>query len=108
MNLSLILEAHKAAKTSYFRQRLEGAQKAARDNRTKGGSALLSAYHFEAKLPLYRRIIECLEDGGSLRWVREEFNGSLAQVRRAMNQRRFQEVSGRLEVLGEIIIELSL
>ena len=88
----------------FCEKRLEGAKKIAQQARAKGGVSLLTAYHFEAKLPVYRDIIRKLKKGEKLD-LKKQYKESLSKLSSTLNQRNFQKIAGELEVYGEVSIE---
>jgi chorismate mutase len=90
----------------FLEKRLEGAKKVAEQARSKGGYAKLTAWHFEAKLPEYEKLIELAKDKSDKEVknkARTEFNNYVNKVRSASSEKAFQEISGKLEVYGEVL-----
>jgi hypothetical protein len=86
----------------------KGAEKIATTAEEKGGLALLTWHHFKVKLPYYEKALEGKLD---LDKAKEEYKQHLEKLYNAtkddvdMQQIAFQELVGKLEVLGELIIK---
>jgi uncharacterized coiled-coil DUF342 family protein len=93
----------------FIEKRREGAQKIATSASRKSGPARLTAKHFKAKLPVYDRIKKMVKAGKDLKGLKSEYNKTLSSLRKNIRQpMKFQELTGKLEVLGEILIESHL
>jgi hypothetical protein len=95
--------------TEFAGKRLDGASKISNDAKQKGGLALLTYHHFIVKLPYYKRA-----QGGKLdlEQAKREYKQLLDQLVLAskneelnIEQIDFQELVGKIEVLGELIIK---
>tara|TARA_R110000824_G_scaffold20817_20_gene78121 strand:+ start:11859 stop:12281 length:423 start_codon:yes stop_codon:yes gene_type:complete len=94
---------------TFIKKRREGAQKIATASDRKSGPARLTAKHFNAKLPVYDRIEKMVNAGKDLKSLKREYNKTLSSLRKNIRQpMKFQELTGKLEVLGEILIESHL
>ena len=82
--------------------RLKGAEKITNDSKEKGGLSMLTYYHYNAKLPTYE---QASKGGFDLEKAKKEFEELQSQLSYNMKQIEFQEVMGKMEVLGELIIE---
>lgn len=88
--------------------RKEGAEKIVDNAKEKGGLAMLTWHHFKVKLPYYEKALEGKLD---LDKAKEEYKQHLEKLYNAtkddvdMQQIAFQELVGKLEVLGELIIK---
>jgi len=88
--------------------RLSGAESITDTTKEKGGLALLTWHHYKVKLPYYEKAAEGELD---LTKAREEYVELLNQLYEATNktmsieQIAFQELVGRIEVLGELLIK---
>jgi hypothetical protein len=82
--------------------RLQGAEKITNDSKEKGGLALLTYYHYNAKLSTYE---DAANGKFDLEKAKQEFKNLYSSLSYDMEQIEFQKVMGRLEVLGELIIE---
>ena len=87
--------------------RLAGAKKISDSAKEKGGDALLTYHHFKVKLPTYKRAIDGKFD---LDKAKSEYKDLLerlySKTSKSMDidQVQFQELVGRIEVVGELII----
>lgn len=92
----------------FAENRLAGASKISKAAKEKGGDALLTYHHFHVKLPYYQKSAD-----GELKMegLKEEYDDLLTDLyeatRDSMNisQVEFQEIVGKIEVLGELLIE---
>jgi hypothetical protein len=88
--------------------RLGGAEKIANNAEEKGGLAMLTYHHFKVKLPYYEKAKK-----GKLKMsdAKKEYHELLEKFYSAtkgdmdIEQIAFQELLGKLEVLGELIIK---
>ena len=83
-------------------KRLQGAEKITNDSKEKGGLSMLTYYHYNAKLPTYE---QASKGGFDLEKAKQEFDLYYSQLSYNMKQVEFQELMGKMEVLGELIIE---
>ena len=92
----------------FAENRLAGAAKISKAAKEKGGDALLTYHHFHVKLPYYQKSVDGELDMESLK---EEYDDLLTDLyeatRNSMNisQVKFQELVGKIEVVGELLIE---
>jgi hypothetical protein len=92
----------------FSENRLAGATKISKAAKEKGGDALLTYHHFHVKLPYYQKSVDGELDMNNLK---EEYDDLLTDLyeatRNSMNisQVEFQELVGKIEVLGELLIE---
>ena len=104
-------EAEEKEETSledFSETRLGGAEKIADNAKEKGGLALLTYHHFEVKLPYYEKAAK-----GELNIddAKKEYKDLLEKLYLAtkgdmdIEQISFQELVGKIEVLGELIIK---
>ena len=99
-------ESHPKSLADFCKKRRDGAAAVAEKSVAKGGPATLTAWHFKAKLPLYDEIVEKIEKGESLGYLKSRFQGILDQLSLGkLSQRKYQELTGMLEVFGEVFIE---
>lgn len=89
--------------------RLDGAEKITDNAKEKGGLAMLTWHHFKVKLPYYEKASEGKLD---MNKAREEYADFLETLYKStqkgkfnITQVAFQELVGKLEVLGELLIE---
>ena len=86
----------------------EGAGKIADNAKEKGGDSMLTYHHFEVKLPYYKKASEGNFDKDEFT---EDYKGFLEELYEAtkdgmnIDPIAFQEVMGKIEVLGELLIE---
>ena len=98
----------KEAIQEFAENRLAGATKISKAAKEKGGDALLTYHHFHVKLPYYQKSVDGELDIESLK---EEYDDLLTHLyeatRNSMNisQVKFQELVGKIEVIGELLIE---
>ena len=92
----------------FSENRLAGATKISKAAKEKGGDALLTYHHFHVKLPYYQKSV----DGElNMRELKKEYDDLMTDLyeatRKSMNitQIEFQELVGKIEVLGELLIE---
>lgn len=83
--------------------RKAGAEKIIQNAKSKGGVAKLTMYHFEAKIPYYKNA----EDGKfDLKKAQKEYRSIMSQAMNlTMSQKKFQELLGQAEVIGELILK---
>jgi hypothetical protein len=93
---------------SFAETRLGGAEKIADNAKEKGGAALLTYHHFEVKLEYYEKAAKGDLDMGD---AKKEYKDLLEKLYTAtkgdmdIEQIAFQELLGKMEVLGELIIK---
>jgi hypothetical protein len=88
--------------------RMTGAEKIADNAKEKGGLALLTWHHFKVKLPYYEKALEGKLDLDKARKEYIELLDRLYESTKedmSIEQIEFQELVGKLEVLGELIIK---
>jgi hypothetical protein len=102
MNLLEILNEVKDTFKTFASTRAKGAHKIATTAHEKGGFALLTWHHFKVKAPYYKKA----SDGKfNKEEAIKEFNDTYKKISVNMTQTEFQREVGRLEVLGELIIQ---
>ena len=92
----------------FAEKRGEGAEKISDSAKEKGGLSLLTYNHFRVKLPYYKKAAE-----GKLNMddAKKEYNKLLEKLHSStkgdmdITQKGFQELMGKIEVLGELILE---
>lgn len=103
-----IKDKNKKELAEFCHKRMNGAKELAANARAKGGLSILTAYHFEAKLPIYKKIIDLIASddviGQKLKSMYSEKLSSLNQAL-SYNQRKMQELTGELEVIGEVFVK---
>ena len=104
-----ILKEESQPKFEEFAQkRFDGASKITDNAKEKGGAALLTYHHFEVKLEYYEKAAKGDLDMGD---AKKEYKDLLEKLYTAtkgdmdIEQIAFQELLGKMEVLGELIIK---
>lgn len=107
----LLTEAKKEEKDTFedfAETRGKGAAKIADNAHDKGGLALLTWHHFKVKAPYYQKAAEGKFD---IEKAEKEYKELLDKLYKDtskemnMPQIRFQEIVGKIEVLGELLIK---
>ena len=86
----------------------KGAEKITDNAKEKGGNSMLTYHHFKVKLPYYEKAAEGKFDKEK---AVKEYKKYLEELYKSTNKEmdltpvKFQELMGRIEVLGELIIE---
>ena len=86
----------------------KGAEKITDNAKEKGGNSMLTYHHFKVKLPYYEKAAEGKFDKEK---AVKEYKKHLEELYNSTNKEmgltpvKFQELMGRIEVLGELIIE---
>ncbi len=101
MKLLELLNEAKDAFVNFASTRAKGAHKIATTAHKKGGLALLTWHHFKVKDSYYKKASEGKFDREE---SIKEFNETYKKISIDMSQIEFQREVGRLEVLGELII----
>jgi hypothetical protein len=94
--------------TDFAEKRMGGAAKISGDAKDKGGLAILTYHHFVVKLPYYQKAKEGKIDLDQMKTEYKELLEKLhSSTKEDMNigQIEFQELVGKIEVLGELIIK---
>ena len=92
----------------FAENRLAGATKIAKAAKEKGGDALLTYHHFHVKLPYYQKSVDGELGAEELKMEYDRLLTDLYEsTRDSMNitQIKFQELVGKIEVVGELLIE---
>jgi len=97
-----LLKEVKETFESFAITRGKGAAKIAENAEKKGGLALLTWHHFKVKAPYYKKASEGKLD---LDKAKKEFEETYKKISLDMTQIEFQREVGRLEVLGELLIQ---
>lgn len=106
----ILNEAKKQEDTfeDFAETRGKGAEKITDNAKDKGGLSMLTWHHFKVKLPYYEKAAEGKFD---VEKAEKEYKELLEKLYKAtkkemnISQIRFQELVGKLEVLGELIIK---
>ena len=86
----------------------KGAEKITDNAKEKGGNSMLTYHHFKVKLPYYEKAAEGKFDKEK---ALKKYKKHLEELYKLTNKEmdltpvKFQELMGRIEVLGELIIE---
>ena len=102
ISLFNILNEAKQLLEDFATTRGKGAEKIANTAKEKGGLAKLTYTHFKVKLPYYKKASEGKLD---LDKAKKEYDETYKKISLNMTQTEFQREIGRLEVLGELLIE---
>ena len=101
-------EVSKDAFEEFAETRMGGAEKISNNAHEKGGLALLTWHHFKVKLPYYKKASNGKLD---LDEAKKEYDILLKKLYGTyksnikLTQIEFQELVGKIEVLGELIIK---
>jgi hypothetical protein len=91
----------------FSEKRGEGGAKIAQNSKEKGGLAILTYYHYEVKAPYYKKAQEgtlnLVESKNELEDLMTELHNSIKFM--TIEQIDFQKLVGKIEVLGELLIE---
>jgi hypothetical protein len=101
IKLTDILTEIKETFENFAITRGKGATKISENAEKKGGLALLTWHHFKVKLPYYKKASEGKFD---IKNAEKEFEATYKKISLNMTQIEFQREVGRLEVLGELLI----
>jgi hypothetical protein len=88
-------------------KRYGGAKKISDSAKEKGGPSMLTYHHFKVKLPYYEKAAEGKFDMDESKKEFKEHLDKLCKLSEDVNieQIEFQELVGKIEVLGELIIK---
>lgn len=101
IKLKQFLKEAKETFEQFANIRGKGAAKIAKTAQEKGGLALLTWHHFKVKGPYYKKAAAGEMD---LEQAKAEFEETYKKISLEMDQIEFQREVGRLEVLGELLI----
>jgi len=91
----------------FSKKRGEGAMKIAENAKEKGGLSILTYYHFVVKEPYYKKAqqgtIDLVKSKRELKALVEELYQGINDM--SIKQIAFQKLVGKIEVLGELLIE---
>jgi len=102
IKLTQLLTEAKQSIENFASTRLKGAEKIADTTLKAGGLSLLTYKHYKVKLPYYKKAAANKLDKET---AKKEFEETLKSISLGMTQSQFQIEIGRLEVLGELLIE---
>ena len=88
----------------FCEDRKKGATKIAHE--AQANAAQLTYWHFAAKLPEYDECIKAIKAGKPASYFQQQEVKLIHQLSGIRNQRKFQEVMGRVEVYGEVFIKV--
>lgn len=94
--------------TDFAEKRMGGAAKISSDAKEKGGFAILTYHHFVVKLPYYEKAKAGKIDLDQMKVEYKELLDKLYSATKGemnIGQIEFQELVGKIEVLGELIIK---
>jgi len=106
--LSGINESVESEIKEFAKKRYDGAKKITENASEKGGAALLTRDHFAVKLPYYNKAKSGNFDRVEMKKEYQELCNSLHSKMNKIenvNQKEFQELLGKLEVIGELLIK---
>ena len=92
----------------FAEKRMGGASKIANSAKEKGGPSMLTYHHFKVKLPYYEKAANGeLDINDAKKEYKDLLEKFYSATKSNMNieQIAFQELVGKLEVLGELIIK---
>jgi hypothetical protein len=89
----------------FAEHRLDGATTITHNAEEKGGDALLTYHHFKVKLPFYEEATDGKFDPKRAQAHYEDLVEELASRGTNFEQIEFQEIMGKIEVLGELLIK---
>ena len=101
IKLKNILKEEVVDDIDFVNNRMNGAAKITQNAKEKGGDALLTYQHFAVKLPYYEKAKKGEFD---IDVAKKEWWDTFGKISLDMSQDEFQTEVGRLEVLGELII----
>ena len=109
IHTDLIFEAKKPETFEKFASnRLAGATKISENAKAKGGDSLLTYHHFKVKLPYYKKAaagkFNMEEAKAELKKLHTYLHTILDKFE-AKDQIPFQQVMGKIEAVGELIIK---
>jgi DNA-binding ferritin-like protein len=91
----------------FSNKRGEGAAKIAENAKEKGGLSILTYYHFVVKEPYYKKAeqgtLDLVKSKKELKQLVEELYQGINDM--SIKQVAFQKLVGKIEVLGELLIE---
>jgi hypothetical protein len=95
----------------FFEKRRAGARKISASAKEKGGPAMLTHWHFLAKDAEYEDVSKALEANKGKEFFVKKYKSFLEALLEALHksdfqQKRFQTISGQLEVWGEALSRL--
>ena len=107
--LSGINESKDSDFSNFSKKRYQGAKKIANAAKEKGGPALLTYSHFVVKLPYYEKASSNEFDSDEMKKEYQELCNKLHSKMKNIykfDQKEFQELLGKLEAIGELLIKM--
>jgi hypothetical protein len=95
----------------FSKNRLDGATKIAMTAKEKGGDALLTYHHFKVKLPYYQKSVN---GKITMETLKREYDTLLTDLYESTRNTmdiapiKFQELVGKIEVVGELLIRMKV
>jgi hypothetical protein len=89
----------------FSEHRLDGATTITHNAEEKGGDALLTYHHFKVKLPYYEQAVNGKFNPKMAEAQYEDLIDELVAGGLDFEQIEFQELMGKIEVLGELLIK---
>jgi hypothetical protein len=89
----------------FSEHRLDGATTITNNAEEKGGDALLTYHHFKVKLPYYEQAVDGKFNPKMAEAQYEDLVDELVAGGLDFEQIEFQELMGKIEVLGELLIK---
>ena len=90
----------------FIADRMSAAQKIVTQSARRSGTARLTTKHFRTKVSLYREVEQMVKKHKPLKDLKSRYLSVLSKLRKTpRNDIKFQELTGQLEVLGEILIK---
>lgn len=89
---------------NFAASRLKGAKQIATDSKAKGGNSLLTYDHYRVKLPYYEQASQGLLNIDEAKAIYRDCIFEL-YINDNLSQQDFQRLVGKIEVLGELIIQ---
>ena len=91
----------------FSKKRGEGGANIAKTSKEKGGLAILTYYHYDVKAPYYKKAeqgkLDLVKSKKELKQLIEELYQGINDM--TIRQVPFQKLVGKIEVLGELLIE---
>ena len=89
---------------AFIKARRDGAAKIADEARAKGGVSILTAVHFEAKLPSYDAMERLTDNPAKMKQrIRRLESATMAALAAHTSMSQFQKYTGKLEAFGEVV-----
>jgi predicted xylose isomerase-like sugar epimerase len=89
----------------FSEHRLDGATTITNNAEEKGGDALLTYHHFKVKIPYYEQAVNGKFNSKMAEAQYKDLVDELATGGLDFEQIEFQEIMGKIEVLGELLIK---